>query len=64
MGGAKDGIDLGDVVGGIYKMSCESRPKVYIGETGKTARMRVKKHKSLACDGHLEQSAVAAHAWD
>ena len=48
MGGAKDGIDHGDVVGVIYKMCCESCPKVYIGETVRTARVRVKEHKLLA----------------
>ena len=64
MGAAKDGIDRRDVVGVIYKTSCESCPKVYIGETGRTARVRAKEHKSLACNGHPERSAVAAHAWD
>ena len=64
MGGAKDGIDRGDVVGVIYKMCCESCPKVYIGETGRTARVCVKEHQSLARNGHPERSAVAAHAWD
>ena len=45
MGGAKDGTDHGDVVGVIYNISCESCPKVYIGETGRTARVRAKEHK-------------------
>ena len=44
MGGAKDDVNRRDIVGVIYKMCCESCPKVYMGEIGRTARVRVKEH--------------------
>ena len=37
-------------------------PKVYIGETGRTAKQRARQHKCHTRTGHAELSAVARHA--
>ena len=58
----KDRVDRSQDPGVIYKISCNDCSKVYIGETGRTAKVRVSEHEANARNGHPERSAVAAHA--
>ena len=61
---AKDRVDRSQDPGVIYKISCNDCSKVYIGETGRTAKVRVSEHEVNAHNGHPERSVVAAHAWE
>ena len=45
-----------------YALGCTDCPRVYIGETGRTAKQRTREHKCHTRTGHTELSAVARHA--
>ena len=45
----------------IYALGCTDCNKVYIGETGCTAKVRVKEHEASTRYGYTEKSAVAFH---
>ena len=45
--------------GVVYALGCTGCPKVYIGETGRTARQRVKEPQDHAKKGNFETSASA-----
>ena len=61
MNKAKDGIAPQEVPGAVYAIGCQTCPKVYIGETNRTAKQRVREHKCHTPMGHAELSAVAEH---
>ena len=62
MARAKDNLPAEDTPGAIYALGCTDCPKVYIGETGRTAKQRAREHKCHTRTGHTELSAVARHA--
>ena len=62
MAPAKDNLPAEDTPGAIYALGCAYCPKVYIGETGRTAKQRAREHKCHTRTGHTELSAVARHA--
>lgn len=47
---------------GVYQLKCKTCDRVYVGETGRTIRMRIKEHSSAIRLGHHEKSAVVEHA--
>ena len=62
MGKVKDKIDALDQPGGVHNISCHTCTEAYIGETGRTAKVRGKEHNACFRNGHLQLSAVAEHA--
>ena len=61
MVGVKDAVEAGKKSGVVYEIECETCDKMYIGETGRSIKKRVKEHRSQAKNGHTELSAVAEH---
>ena len=61
MRGAKDQIPGEKEPGVVYVLGCKECPKVYVGETSRTATQRMKEHQSHVRNGHPELSAVASH---
>ena len=61
MNKAKDGIAPQEVPDVVYAIGCQTCPKVYIGETNRTAKQRVRENKCHTRMGHTELSAVAEH---
>jgi hypothetical protein len=47
---------------GVYKISCRTCQQVYVGETGRTIKTRMKEHDAAIRLGYTERSAVAEHA--
>ena len=47
---------------GVYRIPCECG-LVYIGETGRSLSLCLKKHKTNCEKVELEKSAVAKHSW-
>ena len=62
MKGAKDMISADREPGVVYALGCMECPSVYIGETARTAKQRVKEHNMHTRTGHTDLSAVANHA--
>ena len=58
----KDSTDPQDQTGSVYKIKCKDCPSVYIGETGRSARVRLAEHLAHAKNGRVNLSAVAEHA--
>ena len=61
--GAKDAIAPKEEPGSSslhHRLQCDCA-KVYIGETHRTAKQRLREHKSHTRTGHLELSAIADH---
>ena len=58
----KDPIPIEKKSGVVYEVPC-SCGKVYIGETKRFLKTRMKEHRAAARLGQLEKSAVAEHAW-
>ena len=61
-GKVKDKIDVLDHPGVVYKIGCHTCTKAYIGETGRTAKVRGKEHNACFRNGRLQLSAGAEHA--
>ena len=61
MRGAKDTTPAECQPGVVYAIGCKDCPKIYIGETSRTARQRVKEHREHVRKGAGEKSAVAEH---
>ena len=61
---AKTSVPTTEIPGVIYALGCEDCPRIYIGETARTAKQRAREHKCHARTGHPELSAVARHAHD
>ena len=62
MRGAKDTTPAECQPGVVYAIGCKDCPKIYIGETSRTARQRVKEHREHVKKGAVEKSAVADDA--
>ena len=62
MRGAKDTLPQSEQPGAVYALGCMECNKVYIGETGRTAKVRAKEHEASTRYGYTEKSAVAFHA--
>ena len=58
----KDRIPLQQQAGVVYRISCGTCPKVYVGQTCRMLDHRLKEHKRALTSGNLAQSAVAEHA--
>ena len=58
---SKDALPKDTQPGLIYAIGCKVCPEVYVGETQRTAKQRLKEHKGHARNGHDDLSAVAHH---
>ena len=47
---------------GIYRIPCQNCPSVYIGQTRRKDKVRLKEHKAAVDNGKISESSVAAHA--
>ncbi|XP_055527541.1 uncharacterized protein LOC129720131 [Wyeomyia smithii] len=47
---------------GIYRIPCQNCPSVYIGQTRRKVKVRLKEHKAAVDNGKTSESSVAAHA--
>ena len=61
MQGAKDRLPADTQPGVVYALGCKDCPKIYIGETARTAKKRTEEHLNHAQKGNIEMSAVAQH---
>ena len=61
MKGAKDKRPSESRTGVVYALGCTECPKVYVGETARTAQQRIKEHIDHAKKGNAEMSAIAKH---
>ena len=59
---AKDTIPPKESPGVVYAIGCLTCPKIYIGETNRTAKQRALEHRCHTRTGTVEQSAIADHA--
>ena len=59
----KDPLPIEKLAGVVYQIPCQCG-KVYVGETQRRLKTRVKEHKDACSKGHAEKSAIAEHAWD
>ena len=64
MSGAKDKIPPDTQPGVVYAIGCLDCEQVYVGETARTSRERLKEHKCHTRMGKGELSAVAQHVAD
>ena len=56
MKGAKDMISADREPGVVYALGCMECPRVYIGETARTAKQRVKEHNMHTRTGYTDLS--------
>ena len=61
MGRAKDHTPADTQPGVVYALGCQDCPQVYVGETARTAKQRVKEHQEHMKKGNENMSAVAHH---
>ena len=64
MNGAKDKIPTDTPPGVVYAIGCLDCEQVYVGETARTSRERLKEHRCHTRTGKVELSAVAQHVAD
>ena len=57
----KDRLPADTQPGVVYALGCKDCPKIYIGETARTAKKRTEEHLNHAKKGNIEMSAVAQH---
>ena len=62
MTGAKDPLPSQSLPGVVYAMGCTECPRIYIGETKRTAGRRAEEHQAHLRKGNADMSAVAYHA--
>lgn len=53
-----------DEQSGIYQIPCQDCPAVYIGQTRRKVKVRLKEHKNAVDNKKPNESAVAAHTMD
>ena len=58
---AKDTKPKGETPGVIYTLGGTDCAQIYIGETMRTAKQRMREHKYHTRSGHLDTSAIAEH---
>ena len=63
MAGVKDPVDEVNRAGKVYALECNDCEHMYIGETARSSRTRVKEHVPHARNGRTDLSATAEHAW-
>lgn len=51
-----------DEQSGIYRIPCKDCPAVYIGQTRRKVKIRLKEHKNAVSANKISESSVAAHA--
>ena len=61
MKNAKDTTPKEETPGVIYALGCTDCAQLYIGETMRTAKQRMREHKYHTRSGHLDMSAIAKH---
>ena len=59
----KDPVSMKERKGVVYSIPCTARPKVYIGQTGRCLKLRLKEHDRALKNGDVAASAVAEHTW-
>ena len=59
----KDPIPMEERKGVVYSIPCTDCPKVYIGQTGRCLKLRLKEHHRALKNGDVAASAVAEHTW-
>ena len=64
MKGVKDALPADSQPGVVYALGCRDCSQVYIGETTRTAKQRIKEHKDHTKKGKDDMSAVAKHVID
>lgn len=47
---------------GIYEIPCKSCPAVYIGQTRRKLKTRLREHRAAADNGKVHESSVAVHS--
>ena len=57
----KDSVEPCDEIGAVYRINCMDCDDIYIGETGRTTRIRCLEHKSHARCKRTDHSAAADH---
>ena len=57
----KDRVEPCDEIGAMYRINCMDCDDIYIGETGRTTRVRCLEHKSHARCKRTDHSAAADH---
>ena len=62
IGDAKDKLPADEEPGVVYAIGCKTCPSVYIGETARTTRQRVKEHETHTRHGNTQLSALASQA--
>ena len=58
----KDRVPMDEQKGVDYSISCTECPKVYIGQTGRSLKHRLKEHRRALRNGDMAASALAEHA--
>ena len=58
----KDRVPMDERKGVVYSISCALCPKVYIGQTGRFLKHRLKEHRRAVRNGDVPASALAEHA--
>ena len=58
MRGAKDTLPQSEQPGAVYALGCMECNKVYIGETGRTAKVRAKEHEASTRYGYTENQQL------
>ena len=59
----KDPLPKEKLAGVVYQIPCQCG-KVYVGETLRCLKTRVKEHRDACNNGYTEKSAIAEHQWD
>ena len=59
----KDLVPMEEQKGVVYYIPCTDCPKVYIGQTGRCLKLRLKEHHCALKNGDVATSAVAEHTW-
>ena len=54
-------MDVLDQPGEVYEIGCDTNKEAYIGETGRTAKVRRKESETIFRNGRLQLSAVVEH---
>ena len=58
----KDQVPMDERKGVVYSIPCTVRPKVYIGQTGRSLKHWLKEHRCVLRNGDVAASALAEHA--
>ena len=57
----KDHIPVDERRGVVYRIPCTDCPRVYIGQTGRSLKLRLSEHRRALRNGDVTTSAVAEH---